>query len=143
MCTLFVFAKADNDHPDPKIDAAKYKVGHVIDVLDEDDASGGLEVDGKNALGWWTKVVIPGVPAAKYRYLCDGDPTPRPGDPAPTTYPRLRINVLDLAAVKLAAPVDQKGTVTVPSEAVLTDAVSVAQRKAVATVIGDDPAVIG
>lgn len=143
MCTLFVWAKLDNDSADPAIDALKFKVGHVIDVLDEDDASGGAEVDGKNALGWWQKIVIPGVPAAKYRYLLDGDPTPRPGDPAPTTYPRLRINVVDVAAVKQAAPADQKGVVTVPSEAVLTDAVAVAQRKPVATVIGDDPAVIG
>ncbi len=142
MCRLFVFNSATNTSKDPALDAQKFKLGHVIEVL-EDGQFGGNEVEGKNATGLFQVVEIPGVPAAKYYYLLSSDPILNPLAPK-TTYPRLRINVLDVTTLKIQAPPDPTtGIVVAPSEKAVTDLVAVVQPVPIATVIGDNPLVIG
>lgn len=142
MCRLVIFAKTDNVSADPALDAQKFKAGHVIDVL-EDGQFAGNDVEGKTATGLFQIVELPGVPAAKYQYLCTGDPLPDPMAQR-TSYPRLRINVVDLAALKATAPPDSKtGIIAAPSEKAVTDLVAVVAPVAVADVIGESPLVIG
>jgi hypothetical protein len=128
MCRLFVFARADNVSSDPEIDAQKFKRGHVVEVL-EDGRHGGVEAE---TSGLFEIIELPGEPAAKYRYLLSGDPRPDPGE-AQATYPRWRINVLDLDALRTSP--DPVKT--------LADHVSVAARMPLANVIGDDHRIIG
>ncbi len=143
MCRLFVFNSATNTSPDKALDQQKFKLGHVIEVL-EDGQFGGNEVEGPKATGLFQIVEMPGVPAAKYYYLLSGDPTPNPKDPPPTVYPRLRINIMDIATLKVTAPPDQQTkAITAPSEKAVTDLVAVVQPVAVDAVIGDNPLVIG
>ncbi len=142
MCRLFVFNSATNVSVDKALDQQKFKLGHVIDVL-EDGQFGGNEVEGPKATGLFQIVEMPGVPAAKSTYLLSGDPTPDPLAPK-TVYPRLRINIMDIAALKVTAPPDQQTKIiTAPSEKAVTDLVTVVQPVPVDVVIGDNPLVIG
>ena len=142
MCRLFVFNSDTNTSADKALDALKFKLGHVIDVL-EDGQFGGNDVEGLKASGLFQIVEMPGVPAEKYRYLCDSDPVPL-STAQRTTYPRLRINIMDVAALKITVPPDaQTKVITVPSEKVVTDLVTVVQPVPVSDVIGGNPLVIG
>lgn len=100
MCRLFVFAKADNDHPDPELDWTKFKAGDVIDIL-EDGQHGGAEAE---TSGLFHIVELPGVPAAEFHSLLLGDE-----GHTPTHYQRLRSNRLDLPGIRRAKPSDKKG----------------------------------
>ncbi len=137
MCRLFVW----NDPVSAAVDPVKrFQVGHVVEVL-EDGISGGLEVDGHKFTGQFQVIEMPGVPAAKYEYLKRGD------DPelvSKAVHPRLCINILDLAALKLAAPPHpQTKIITAPNEKAVTDLVMVTKPVPVDAVIGANPLVIG
>lgn len=45
MCSIVIFAKPDNDHPDSALDHQKFKRGDVIDVHDDDDFDWGREAE--------------------------------------------------------------------------------------------------
>lgn len=92
MCRLFVFAKADNDHPDPDLDWTKFKRGDVIDIL-EDGVFGGNEAEKS---GLFRIIEIPDVPVKEMLGLVMGDPV-QEGD---TDHPRWRANRLDLDAIE-------------------------------------------
>jgi hypothetical protein len=141
MCRLFVWADPASTHLDPLINSQRPQVGHIIDVL-EDGQSGGTAVEGPKATGQFNVVEIPGVLAAKYLYLCRGDPNIGP-DVQRSTYLRYRINVLDLAALKQVAPPDSNKIIAPPSEKAVLDLVTVAQPVPVSGIIGDNPLVIG
>ncbi len=126
MCRLFVW----NDPVAAAVSLVnRYQVGHVIDVL-EDGQFGGEDVEGKNATGQFQVIELPGVPAAKYQYLCSGD---NPELVPATVHPRLRINILDMTAARGA----------VLDEQAVLDRVTVVQPVPVDVVIGDNPLVIG
>lgn len=97
MARIVVWAKPDNDHPDPVIDAQKFKRGMVVDVL-EDGQEAGKDVEQG---AWWRVVEAPG-PAADYAHLLGMDPEFRDqrqfGKLNP--FPRKRVNALDLDALE-------------------------------------------
>lgn len=64
MCSILIFAKPDNDHPDPTLDWQKFKRGDVVDIHEDDNFFWGNDIVGPNALGWWRVLVLPGVPKA-------------------------------------------------------------------------------
>lgn len=100
MCSLLIFAKPDNNHPDPTLDWQKFKRGDVIDSRDDDNFFWGNDIQGPKALGWWRVVVIPGVPAKDFLGLQMGD------DPSlinPKMPIRLRINKIDVDALEMMA----------------------------------------
>ena len=101
MCSIVVFAKADNIHPDPKLQWQKFGRGDVIDMSEDDNCFWGNDVQGPNALGWWRVIVLPGVPTAKVRGLLSPEILGRQAlDSAPR---KLRANKLDLDALEAAA----------------------------------------
>lgn len=102
MCSIVIFAKPDNDHPDPDLDHHKFKRGDVIDISDDDAMFWGHDVHGKTALGWWRVVVLPGVAAKDLQSLVMGDAA-QLGDKDP---PRLRSNRIDLDALEALHPVE-------------------------------------
>lgn len=136
MARIIVWAKPDNDHPDPVIDAQKFKRGMVVDVL-EDGQEAGADVE-KGA--WWRIVEAPGS-ASDYANLLGMDPEFRDqrqfGKLNP--FPRKRVNALDLDALEAAAGLSRGDR---PAEKVATTkAAALAQVKARAPV--DNPTVLG
>lgn len=105
MCSVVIFAKPDNDHPDPALDWTKFKRGDVIDINDDDNFFWGSHVQGDNALGWWNVIVVPGVAANDIISLCMGDPIPFV---LPALY-RIRVNSIDLDGL-LASPSQAQST---------------------------------
>lgn len=110
MCSIVIFAKADNDHPDPNLDHLKFKRGDVIDISDDDAMFWGHDVHGNTPLGWFRVVVLPGVAAKDLQSLLMGDPM-QLGDKDP---PRLRANRINLDGLEAKHPVDGK-------ESIITD----------------------
>lgn len=76
MCSILIFIKPDNDHPDPSLDWQRFKVGDVIDIAEADDFHWGDDIQGPGALGWWTVVVVPNVQKAQLEYLLESGVTP-------------------------------------------------------------------
>lgn len=111
MSSLLVFAKPDNIHPDPTQDWRKFKRGDVIDVNDDDNFFWGTDIQGKDALGWWRIVVLPGVPASQVLSMLFGDNM----DPLNPDQPiRLRINQVNLDGL-------EQGQVLKTTDQVTTD----------------------
>lgn len=101
MCSILVFAKPDNLHPDPRKQWSKFERGDAIAVQDDDDFFWGEEVHGKRALGWWRVIVLPGVPAAKMQSLAEPEVLEYPAlDDAPR---KLRAVKIDLDAIEVEA----------------------------------------
>lgn len=112
MCSILIFSKPDNDHPDPAQDWKKFKRGDVIDMNDDDHFFWGGDIQGPKALGWWRVVVLPGVAAKTLRGLQAGD-LPSVLDPqAPV---RLRVNKIDLDALETMAK-DARNLAVVPDQ---------------------------
>jgi hypothetical protein len=109
MCSILIFAKPDNDHPDPSLDWQKFKRGYVIDIHDSDDFYWGNDIQGAEALGWWRVVVVPGAPASALQSLTAGDVPPNPVG----AY-RLRTNKIDLDILERGKKL--KKTDTLPVE---------------------------
>lgn len=95
MCTIFIFIKADNIHPDPSQDWRKFKAGDVIDVIDSDTGYGGEGVTGPNASGIFATIILPGVQASEVVSLCMGDEDDGTDQPR-----RLRINKIDVDGIR-------------------------------------------
>lgn len=100
MCSILIFVKPDNVHPDPSLDWQKFKAGDVIDVMDADDFYWGDDIQGPNPLGWWKVVTLPNVSSVDVKYLLDGAVLPlvsiAPEDP--TTYPHaIRLKFVDVS----------------------------------------------
>lgn len=143
MCTVVIFIKPNNDHPDPSQDWRKFKLGDVIDVLESEDGIVGMDVSGPRALGWFATIIVPSVPASDLISLCtqdvdDGTDQPR----------RLRVNKIDVPGLKNALTPAMKTalqnnlpvTVTGPQ---LLSFRSVKPPVTQPSVIGTDPKVIG
>ncbi len=98
MARLIVWAKPDNDHPDPVVNARKFKRGMVVDVL-EDGQHAGNDVEKGD---WWRIVEVPGEPAASFASLLQADPKFTKLDLflSEAQYPRKRVSVLDLDAIE-------------------------------------------
>lgn len=108
MCSILIFAKPDNDHPDPDLDHTKFKRGMVVEVHENDDFFWGNDIHGKTALGWWRVVVVPGAKAADFAALAMGDHPLKEGP----EHPRLRANILDLDAIEAShKPKDAAATI--------------------------------
>lgn len=136
MCRLVVWIK-DNDDPDPLKDARKFKPGMVVDIL-EDGIDPGADVW---RLGWWRVLDMPGVPVKDMSYLLGGDPDFLDARTfaSKSTYPRKRVNMLDVSRIK-EMPADQS---IVTSQVAVDDVTLSVLAAENAAVIGDDPAVIG
>jgi len=137
MCSVLIFAKPDNNHPDPTLDWQKFKRGYVVDVRDPDDFFWGDDIQGSKALGWWRVVLVPGTPASELQSLTGGDPPPEPAAPC-----RLRVNKIDLDALERGKKLKKTDILTVTAKDLL------ALRSLVPAVvnphvIGDDPKVVG
>jgi hypothetical protein len=121
MARVVVWAKRDNDHPDPLVDARKYKAGMVVVIL-EDGQPAGQMVDKSD---WFRIIEMPGVPASDLGYLVEADPLPEDMKNFPTlkVFPRKRITVLDLDAIEAAAGLSAKQnptqTITIASKLAL------------------------
>lgn len=100
MARLVTWAKADNTHQDPLVDARKFKLGMVVDIL-EDGQEAGKEIE---AGTWWRIIEAPG-PAKDYEYLLGGDPEFKDLKLflGMNPLPRKRVQRLDLAAIETAA----------------------------------------
>lgn len=116
MCSILVFAKADNSDADPAIDTLKFKRGYIVDINDKDDFFWGEDIQGKNALGWWRIVLLPGVSAASMLGYCMGDPWSL----VTNNYLRLRTKQIDLDAIEAA----QGKALTPTDTAILPDKAS-------------------
>ena len=90
MCRVFIFAKANNDHPDPSLDWTRFKRGDVVEVL-EDGKFGGQSVETDPL---FYIVEVPGVPVSDLVALKLGRE-----DPTGEFYPQLTTNRLDLDAL--------------------------------------------
>lgn len=101
MCSILVFAKDDNIHPDPKQQWRKFGRGDVIDIHEDDAFFWGNDIQGPKALGWWRVVVMPGVPKEKVLGLLSEEVLDYPAlESAPR---KLRINKIDLDAIEAEA----------------------------------------
>jgi hypothetical protein len=99
MARLIVFAKPDNDHPDPELNAAKFKRGDVVDVL-PDGVDPGRDIMGQgdqNLAGWWRVIDVPGLTAEEAQTFLSHQ------NDADGIVPRKRLNGLDLDALETAA----------------------------------------
>lgn len=76
MCSVLIFTKPDNEHDDPAQDWKKFKAGDVIDISEFDNWDWGGDIQGPNALGWWSVVVVPRAQKAQLAYLLDSGPMP-------------------------------------------------------------------
>ena len=104
MCSLLIFAKPDNDHPDKSLDWKRFKRGDVIDVRDDDDFFWGTDIQGPKALGWWRVIVLPGVAASDVIGLALSGP--KVDDFAFDSPYLLRANKVDLDALEVLAEAD-------------------------------------
>lgn len=101
MCSVLIFAKPDNDHPDPKLDWTKFKRGDVIAARDDDNFFWGNDIQGPKALGWCRVVILPGVAASELGTLMGEEVL---SYPAPDNAPRkLRSVKVDLDAIEAEA----------------------------------------
>lgn len=125
MCSFIAFAKDGNDHPDPKLDWTKFKLGDVIDGRDDDEFFWGHEINGKNPTGLLRVMVIPGMPWAQMSFLLDADPEVSFQESKPR---RLRVNKVDLSALV------QKGEVNAGKPLALAEPAVVTRQDVVATV---------
>lgn len=98
MARIIVWAKPDNDHDDPVVNARKYKRGMVVDVL-EDGQEAGTDIE---KMDWWRIVEVPGEPAANFAYLTEADPKFVKVElfRSEAQFPRKRISTLDLDAIE-------------------------------------------
>lgn len=120
MCRLFVFAKADNDHPDPDQDHLKFKRGDVIDIL-PDGMHGGREAETSEL---FRIIEIPGLAVDNLVSLLMGDePDDRSAD-----HPRLRVNRLDLDALEASHTPQGRAPITTTRADVLARRGIVAKR---------------
>lgn len=76
MCSILIFIKPDNDHPNPAEDWKKFKAGDVIDISEIDKLHWGDDIQGPRALGWWKVVVVPRVRKSKLAHLLESGPMP-------------------------------------------------------------------
>lgn len=115
MCRIVVWAKPGNDHPDPLIDARKFKRGMVVDIL-EDGQEAGKEIESGS---WWRIIEVPGEPASQFGDLLGGDPEFNSElFAALNPLPRKRVQRLDLDAIESAAGAKQAGPITLTRSAV-------------------------
>ena len=110
MCSILVFALADNIHPDPDLQWTKFSRGDVIDI--QEDANPFYYYAGDPGL--FRIVNLPGVPAAQLISLCMGDPIPNP--PAPYN---LRSNFINLTVLETAKNLGQFDTLTTDQSTLL------------------------
>jgi hypothetical protein len=82
MCRIVIFNKARLTEADPIREAGRYRVGDVVQVL-EDGAELGTDID---LLGWFQIVDVPGVP----KFVLFGLQSPMVKDIDETKIPRKR-----------------------------------------------------
>lgn len=97
MCSLLIFTKPDNDHDNPRLDWKKFKAGDVIDISDVDKFNWGSDIQGPDALGLWSVVVVPKVQKAHLAHLMESGPMPfvtlAPQSPAEVQHQRRKWTV--------------------------------------------------
>lgn len=102
MCSVLIFIKPDNDHDDPSLDWRKFKAGDVIDISEFDNFNWGGDIQGPNALGWWSAVVVPRAQKAQLAYLMESGPMAlvsiMPLNPADAKHQR-RLWTVDITAL--------------------------------------------
>lgn len=76
MCSVLIFTKPDNDHEDPTLDWQKFKCGDVVDISEFDNFHWGDAIQGPNAIGWWSVVVVTAVQKAQLAHLLESGPMP-------------------------------------------------------------------
>lgn len=76
MCSVLIFTKPDNEHEDPAQDWKRFKAGDVIDISEFDNFYWGDDIQGPNALGWWSVVVVPRAQKAQIAYLLEAGALP-------------------------------------------------------------------
>ena len=142
MARLVVWTKDVPVLDDKAFANRKYQPGMVVDIL-EDGQHAGLDVEGDKALGWWRMIEAPGT-LSDYANLLGSDPEfhdPLEYDAKPT-FPRKRVNRLDIEAIEAAKPAGKGEPISLSANEVQSarQAVAAAQNP---DVIGDDADVIG
>lgn len=143
MARIIVWAKRDNIDADAKLDARKFKPGHVVDVL-EDGQSAGTDVEQG---AWWRIVEVPGR-AADYAQLLGADPefADLLNFASKATFPRKRVNRMDIDTIEAVAglkPGENPGQAITLSRGAVTLRTETVAKRDNPQVIGGDAGVIG
>lgn len=135
MARVIVWAKRDNDHEDPVIDAQKYKPGMVVTIL-EDGQEAGKEVEQSH---WWRIIEVPGVPAAKLSYLCGCDPEfhDELTFASESKFPRKRVQRLNLDEIEKGLELKPEDSIVL-TEKQLTDQAAIQPKADNPFVFADD-----
>lgn len=135
MARIVVFAKPDNTHDDPIVDARKYKRGDVVTVL-EDGQEVGREVEKSD---WFRVVEVPGAKASEFSYLCGCDPEFHDDltFANESQFPRKRVQRVDLDAIETGKTLKPDDSITL-AKTELTTAATITDKLENPFVFADD-----